>query len=106
MGTKKGKVISRLRAAIRRKGYTLSTEKTYVHWAKRFIKYHDFKGEEEIKRSHIPLFLTHLAMDLCVSSATQNQALNAIVFLFREVLEIEVGDVSYPVVEHIIETWF
>ncbi len=91
-------VVANLQKAIRVKHYSLSTERTYTDWAKRFFDYagkmkggvlQETPGTEDIRE-----FLTHLAVHKKVSASTQNQAFNALLFLFRNVLKIEMGDMS------------
>jgi len=69
------------------KHYSKRTEKTYVAWIKRFILFHDKRHPRDMNRRHVESFLSHLATDRNVAAATQNQALNAIIFLYKEVLE-------------------
>jgi integron integrase len=71
------------------KHYSYSTEKTYVHWARRYILYHNKRHPAEMGAAEIEAFLTHLAKEGNVSSSTQNQALNALLFLYRNVLQID-----------------
>ena len=85
---KSRKLLDQLRDAIRLKHYSYSTEKTYVHWAKRYILFHNKRHPAEMGATEIEAFLTHLAKDENVSSSTQNQALNALLFLYRNVLQI------------------
>ncbi len=68
------------------KHYAYSTEKTYVYWAKRFVLYHNKRHPLEIGEKEISEFLTYLAVDENVAASTQNQALSALLFLYREVL--------------------
>jgi hypothetical protein len=80
------KLLDRVRTAIRARHYSLRTEEAYVSWIRRFVFFNDVRhpadmGEEEINR-----FLTHLAVRGRVSASTQNQALSALLFLYREVL--------------------
>ncbi len=77
---------------IRVKHYSISTEKTYVHWAKRYILYHNKRHPKDMGRIEIEQFLTHLATKLNVSPTTQNQAFNAILFLYEQVLNISLKD--------------
>ncbi|MCB0338311.1 MAG: integron integrase [Bdellovibrionales bacterium] len=88
------KLIPTIREILRRKQYSYQTEKTYVRWIVRFIRFHKMKHPKEMGEAEIKTFLTHLAKDRKVSASTQNQALNAIVFLYREVLGRELGDFS------------
>jgi len=73
---------------IRFKHYSISTEKTYVHWAKRYILFHNKRHPRDMGKLEIEQFLTHLATKLNVSPTTQNQAFNAILFLYEQVLNI------------------
>jgi integron integrase len=86
--------LDRLREKIRLKHYSIRTEQSYVDWAKRYILFHQKKHPREMGGAEVAAFLTHLAVDRHVSASTQNQALNALVFLYREVLEIELGDIG------------
>jgi len=83
------KLLDQLHDAIRLKHYSYSTEKTYVHWARRYILYHNKRHPAEMGAAEIEDFLTHLAKEENVSSSTQNQALNALLFLYRNVLQID-----------------
>ncbi len=86
---------------IRLKHYSYSTERTYLQWIERFLGY-ALNTEKKIKISDIVAenfknFLSHLALKRKVSSSTQNQAFNAILFFFRNVLGKETGDLSKTV---------
>jgi integron integrase len=91
----KPKLLHQVKNTIRRKGYSIRTEEAYVSWIKRFILYHNpglSRGEvkchpKDMGTQEIETFLTHLAADLNVAPSTQNQALQAILFLYREVLQ-------------------
>jgi integron integrase len=85
------RLLDQLRDAIRRKHYSYRTEKTYLHWARRYILFHGKRHPSDLGENHIAGFLTHLAVDRRVSASTQNQALNAILFLYKQVLEREIG---------------
>lgn len=87
---KSRKLLDQIRDAIRLKHYSYSTEKTYVHWARRYILYHNKRHPAEMGVAEIEAFLTHLAKDEHVSASTQNQALNALLFLYRNVLQIDI----------------
>jgi len=69
----------------------LSTEKAYVHWIRRFILFHNKRHPLEMGKDEVGAFLTHLAVDGKVAASTQNQALAALLFLYRVVLEKEFG---------------
>ena len=83
------KLFDQLRDTIRLKHYSYSTEKTYVHWARCYILYHNKRHPAEMGAAEIEAFLTYLAKEGYVSSSTQNQALNALLFLYRNVLQID-----------------
>jgi integron integrase len=85
------KLLDQLRDAIRIKHYSYSTEKTYVHWAKRYILFHNNRHPAEMGAPEIEAFLSHLAQEANVSASTQNQAFNALLFLYRNVLQIELA---------------
>ena len=88
------RLIDQLRAAIRTRRYSFRTEQAYVSWAKRYIRFHGLVHPSKLEDRHIVSFLTHLATEEKISASTQNQALNALVFLYRHVLEQPIGDVS------------
>jgi len=88
------KLVDRLRKALRSRHYSKSTEKTYVAWVKRFIYYHNVKHPAEMAEPEINMFLTHLAVENHVSASTQNQALSALLFLYRHVIGREVGNLG------------
>jgi integron integrase len=79
----------RLRAAFRASRYSYLTEKAYVAWIRRFILFHRGRNPSELGAEHVQAFLSHLATDRRVAPATQTQALNALLFLYRRVLHIE-----------------
>ncbi len=85
------KLLEQVRDRIRTKHLSLRTEETYLSWIKRFILFHQKKHPSQMRESHIEQYLTSLAVDEEVSASTQNQALNAILFLYREVLDIDIG---------------
>jgi site-specific recombinase XerD len=76
---------------MRRTHYALRTEQTYVHWVKRFIVFHGKRHPATMGEAEVTAFLNHLAATRNVAAATQNQALNAILFLYREVLDSALG---------------
>ena len=88
------RLIPRVREVIRRKHYSVHTEKSYVKWIVRYVRFHGLQHPKNLSERHIEAFLTHLAKDGNVAASTQNQALNALVFLYREVLELEMEDFS------------
>ncbi len=86
------KLADRLREAIRRRGYSIRTEKAYLHWYERFVRFHKLRHPATMGAPEVEAFLTHLAADEQVSASTQNQALSALLFLYQEVLGIPLGD--------------
>jgi len=87
MSKRPKKLLDQVRETIRLKHYSIRTEEAYVRWIKRYILYHDKRHPKDMGTPEIEAFLTHLAVDQKVAASTQNQALNAILFLYREVLE-------------------
>ena len=85
------KLLDQVRELIRRKHYSIRTEQAYVLWIKRYILFHNKRLPKDMRRHEIEAFLTHLAVDLKVASSTQNQALSAIFFFYRDVLKKELG---------------
>jgi len=83
------KLLDRMRAEIRVRHYSIRTEEVYLDWARRFILFHDKRHPKEMGADEVQAFLSHLAMERKVSAATQNQAKSALLFLYRDVLHIE-----------------
>ena len=88
---KEGKLrlLDLIRNKIRVKHYSIRTEQAYVDWSRRFILFHGKRHPEQMGAKEVATFLSHLAVDRNVAASTQNQALSAILFLYREVLEID-----------------
>ena len=82
------KLLDRMRAALRVRHYSLSTERTYIGWVKRFIYFHQKRHPAEMGAPEVEAFLSALATELDVSASTQNQAKHAVLFLYRDVLGI------------------
>ena len=89
---KKKKLLDIVRDKIRFKHYSYSTEKTYIHWIKHYIFFHDKKHPIDMGKEEIESFLTFLATKKRVSPTTQNQAFSAILFLYKEVLGIDMSE--------------
>src|SRR6266567_1953176 len=85
------KLLERVRDVIRLKHYSLRTERTYCDWIERFIRFHRIRHPSEMGAAEVGEFLTHLARDGNVSASTQNQALSALLFLYKQVLKEEIG---------------
>ena len=83
------KLLNQVRDKLRVKHYSIRTEQTYVDWIKRFILFHDKRHPKDLGAQDVEAFLTHLAVAGKVSASTQNQAKSAVLFLYREVLEIQ-----------------
>jgi len=78
--------LDRVRDAIRRRNYSYRTEEVYVQWIKRFIYFSGKRHPERMGAAEVTAFLNHLAAERDVAASTQNQALSALLFLYREVL--------------------
>ncbi|UCH19589.1 MAG: phage integrase N-terminal SAM-like domain-containing protein [Deltaproteobacteria bacterium] len=87
MAAKPSKILDRVRRCIRLKGYSIRTERAYVSGIKGYILFHNKGHPQEMGKAEIERFLSHPAIKLNVSKSTQNQAFNALLFLYREVLE-------------------
>ncbi|MDJ0808207.1 MAG: integron integrase [Gammaproteobacteria bacterium] len=80
--------------AIRVRGYSIRTEQTYLQWVERFFHFHQWQSVDSLASSAISDFLEHLAVKRNVAASTQNQALNALVFFFKQVLHRDLGDIG------------
>jgi integron integrase len=80
------RLLEQLRDAIRRRHYSLRTEETYIHWVKRFIYFSGKRHPAELGAAEVTSFLNYLARERDVAAATQNQALAALLFLYKQVL--------------------
>ncbi|MCL2162429.1 MAG: integron integrase [Betaproteobacteria bacterium] len=83
------KLLDQLRGAIRARHYSIRTENVYCDWARRFILFHGKRHPRDMAADEVTAFLTHLANERNVSASTQNQAKSALLFLYRQVLGIE-----------------
>src|SRR4029079_14314269 len=93
---RKFRLIERVRARMRASRYSRRTEQAYVDWIRRYILFHDRKHPRNMGEAEIAAFLTDLAVAKNVSASTQNQALHALLFLYRHVLHMPLvlaGDV-------------
>jgi integron integrase len=90
---KSPKLLDRVRHAIRTRHYSRRTEEAYVHWIRRYILFHRKTHPSEMGIAEISRFLTFLAVEQHVSGSTQNQALSALLFLYRDVLGIAIGEI-------------
>jgi len=83
------KLLDQVRDVIRLKHYSIRTEQSYVDWIKRYILFHKKRHPKDMGRAEVEAFLTYLAVEGNVAASTQNQAFSALLFLYREVLKIE-----------------
>jgi len=88
------KLLDRVRVLCRRKHYSIRTEQAYVDWTRRFILFHRKKHPNDMGAIEVRQFLEYLAVKRNVAASTQNQALNALVFLYHQVLELDLGNIG------------
>ena len=88
------KLEDRLRGVLRRKHYSMKTEESYVGWYRRYVIWHGKRHPAEMGAREVESFLTHLAVTRKVAGVTQNQAMNALVFLYREVLDLKLEGID------------
>jgi integron integrase len=79
-------LLNRTKATLRRKHYSIRTEKSYLRWIRQYLSFHNHRHPSEMGAKDLEMFLNYLALDRKVAASTQNQALNAILFLYRQVL--------------------
>ena len=92
---KRSKLLDQVREVVHINNFSFSTEKTYVDWVYRFIAFHNERHPLEMGVKEIDEFLTYLAEEKKVSASTQNQALNALVFLFKKVLKLPLDNLGF-----------
>jgi hypothetical protein len=90
------KPLDQVRDAIRLKHYSYRTEQAYVGWIMRYIYFHNVRHPSEMGAPEVEAYLTHLAVKEHVAASTQNQALSALLFLYREVLHHRNEDAYVP----------
>lgn len=88
------KLLDQVRDRLRARHYSIRTEEAYLYWIRRFIHFHGLRHPQELGVPEIEAFLTHLAVVENVAASTQNQALAALLFLYRDVLHIDLGPVA------------
>jgi site-specific recombinase XerD len=93
-GSRSPKLLDQLRETLRSRHSSRCTEQTYCHWVKRYIFFHKVRHPIEMAEPEINAFLTYLAVQEKVSASTQNQALSALLFLYRHVLKRDIGDLG------------
>ena len=94
MDPKPRKLLDQVRDCLRLKQYAHRTEETYILWIRQYILFHNKRHPVEMGRIEVEAFLTHLAVEKKVAASTQNQALSAILFLYRHILKIELTDID------------
>ena len=85
-------LLDQVHDVMRKKHYSIRTEQAYVEWIRRFVLFHNKRHPKYMGEKEISEYLSYLATDQKVAASTQNQALNAIVFLYKHVLRIEPGN--------------
>lgn len=90
----KSPFLQNVQRVLRLKGYSYATEKSYIQWVYRYIRFHNNRHPTQMGTLEVESFLSHLAVKRNVASSTQNQALNALVFLYRHVLELPLENVN------------
>ena len=88
------RLFDQVRDVVRRRHYSIRTEQAYIHWIKRFILFHGKRHPRQMGAREVEAFLTHLDVAQKVSASTQNQALNALVFLYHHVLLQELDTIE------------
>lgn len=94
---KRSGFLDQVREVIRSRQFSYSTEKSYVAWIYRFIVFHEKRHPGKMGGVEIAQFLTNLAVERRVSASTQNQALNALVFLYKSVLKVPLDNFDFQV---------
>lgn len=89
------KLLQRVRAEIRVRHYSRRTEEAYVHWIRRYIVFHGRRHPSELGSADVKEFLTWLAVDRHVAASTQNQAFSAVLFMYKDVLRMNIGDIEH-----------
>jgi hypothetical protein len=83
------KLLDRVRSVMRMRHYSYQSEQTYMKWIRRYIGFHNIRNPVDMGATEVEAFLSHLAVERSVSASTQNQALFALLFLYREVLSVD-----------------
>ena len=91
---RRSEFLESVRAAVRVRHYSYRTEQEYVHWIRRFILFHGKRHPREMGEPEVARFLSYLASERRVAASTQDQALNALVFVYKAVLERPLGAVA------------
>lgn len=86
------RLVPKTERILRLKHYSIHTERSYINWIVRYIRFHGTQHPDQLGKKHIEAFLSHLATEEHVAASTQNQAFNALLFLYRHVLNIPFGN--------------
>jgi hypothetical protein len=89
------RLLDLLRRHMRDRGYAWKTEKTYIHWIRRFLRFHGLRHPDSLSAVHVEQYLSHLANERHCSPATQRIVLNSLVYLFTKFLGIELEGLDY-----------
>ncbi len=95
-----GKLLDQLRTALRTRHYSRRTEDVYALWVKRYCRFHRMRHPREMSEEYVNAYLSHLAVSEHVSASTQNQALSALLFLYRYVLDQPLGELHVVRAKH------
>jgi site-specific recombinase XerD len=87
-------LLDEMRMVMRRRHYSRRTEEAYAGWIVRYARYHQLRHPAELSAQDVRAFLGHLAAERQCSASTQNQVLNALVFLYRHVLDRDLGEIG------------
>ncbi|MBU0560882.1 MAG: phage integrase N-terminal SAM-like domain-containing protein [Bacteroidetes bacterium] len=87
----KPKLLVQLKLDLRRKNYSIKTEEAYTKWVKEYVIYSGTQHPSSLNKSHVEKFLTYLAVTRRVSASTQNQALSALLYLYKNIIKTEIG---------------
>ena len=88
------KLLDQVKNSLRQRNYSYRTEKTYIGWIKRFILFHNKRHPKEMGEKEIGEYLTYLAVEKKVAPTTQNPALNSIIYLYKYILKIDLGEIK------------
>lgn len=91
---KEPRPLERVKMALQSRHYSERTVDAYVHWIRRYVLFHGKRHPDDMAETEINAFLTHLAVEAKVSASTQNQALSSLLFLYRHVLNRELGELG------------
>lgn len=92
-GNKPPKLLDQVSQKIRFLHYSRKTEQSYLHWIRRYIIFHNKRHPKDMGGEEVSSFLNYLANKEHVSASTQNQALSALVFLYKQILNVDVGEI-------------